>query len=251
MKREQGTMDMGLFCDIINQAKDMKIKRVHLHNYGEPLLDERLAEKISYAKSRGMNVKIFTNASLLKKEKARKILDAGIDEIKISMDGVTKGTFERIRKNLKFEDVIEGIENVIKIKGDRQKPFISLVLVSFDENKKEISFLKKKWNKRVNSVIVTRYHNWAGEKQGKERLLEKIQKNIPCSRLWKTITVLWNGKVALCCLDYDGQIILGDTSKEPLEKIWHSNNYNKVRMLHQNGLQNKIPLCNVCTIGRL
>ena len=220
MKRPVGTMKMELFQEIVRQGAGMGIKRVHLHNYGEPLLDKNLMEKISFARSKGLQVKIFTNASLLTRKKAEEIVMSGIEEIKISMDGVTKATFERIRKNLKFEDVVNGIENLIETRRDKILPRISLVLVSFDENRKEISLLKEKWKGRVDSVIVTHYHNWASENTGKMSMKQRLQKTVPCARLWKTITVLWDGRVALCCLDYDGEVILGDLKKETLQQIW-------------------------------
>ena len=46
-------------------------------------------------------------------------------------------------------------------------------------------------------------HNWGGQDAVQKRLRK------PCSRLWRTFTVLANGDVSLCCLDYDGQHILG------------------------------------------
>ncbi|MBN1521366.1 MAG: SPASM domain-containing protein [Candidatus Aureabacteria bacterium] len=251
MTRKIGTMDMSLFGSLIEQAGLLGIKKVHLHNYGEPLLDKELKEKIACAKSKGMHVKIFTNASLLSDEKAKEVVSAGIDEIKISMDGVTKETFERIRKNLKFDDVTQGIENIIKARKRAKKPGLHLVLVAFDENREEISLLKKRWKGRVDSVIVTRYHNWAEENEDKLTLLQKLQRKIPCARLWKTVTVLWDGRVALCCLDFDGHMILGDLSRHSLKEIWEGEGYQRVRSLHIRGEQDNIPLCRSCTIGRL
>ena len=251
MKRPVGFMEMPLFEKIIDQAAGMKIKKVHLHNYGEPLLDKGLIKKIACARSKGMQVKIFTNASLLSCEKAEDIVASGIDEVKISMDGVTKETFERIRKRLKFEDVTGGIENLLTARGDKATPRISVVLVAFDENKSEIAQLRKKWTGRVDSVIVTHYHNWASEDAQKLSFRQKLQEKIPCARLWKTMTVLWDGRVALCCLDYDGEVILGDLNNRSLKEIWEGKPYRELRALHAKGQQEKIAMCRNCTIGRL
>ena len=58
MKRPVATMDMDLFASIIDQGKEMGVTRVHLNNYGEPLLDKNLIKKIEIAVSRDMQVKI-------------------------------------------------------------------------------------------------------------------------------------------------------------------------------------------------
>jgi molybdenum cofactor biosynthesis enzyme MoaA len=251
MKRAVGVMDMHLFRSVIDQAVKMGIRNVHLHNYGEPLLDRTLPEKIFYAKQKGLHAKIFSNGSLMTPDMAERIIEAGIDEVKISVDGCTKETFERIRKPLVFEDVIKGIENLIQARAGRSRPGISLVFVDFDQNHSEVAALKKKWGPRVDSVIVTEYHNWAKGAAGKVSLRQRLQKKIPCARLWKTVTVLWDGRVALCCLDYNGDVILGDVSKEPLSSVWSGEKYSQLRRLHAQGAQEKIFLCSECTIGRL
>ncbi|MCK5708648.1 MAG: radical SAM protein [Candidatus Aureabacteria bacterium] len=251
MKRKTGVMEMELYKSLIDQAYDMGVTKVHLHNYGEPLLDKTLIEKIAYAKEKEMKPKIFTNAALMTEEISRKIIEAGIDEVKISMDGVTKETFESIRKKLIFEEVIQGIENLIKARGDLKSPKVSLVFVALEKNRHEAEMLKEKWKARVDSIHITCYHNWANEEMNKKTFLEKVQAKIPCARLWRTMTVLMDGRVALCCLDYDGEVILGDSTKEALSDIWQGKSYKQLRRLHVDGNQKSMKLCQNCTIGRL
>jgi MoaA/NifB/PqqE/SkfB family radical SAM enzyme len=251
MTRTVGIMSMDLFRRAVSQARELGMRSVHLHNYGEPLLDRELGQKIALAKSEALSVKIFTNASLLSRARAEELVSSGIDGVKISMDGVSRETFERVRKNLTFDDVMSGIENLVTARGDRTRPRISLVFVAFDENRSEIKALRSRWAGRVDSIHVTRYHNWANEGGGRGSFRERLQKTVPCARLWKTMTVLWDGRVALCCLDYNGEVILGNAAKESLMDIWDGDRYRELRRLHLSGEQEKIPLCKTCTIGRL
>jgi hypothetical protein len=59
---------------------------------------------------------------------------------------------------------------------------------------------------------------------------------------------LANGDVALCCLDYDGQFLLGhldaDTS---IGEIWKGAAYKDVRLRHKQARQAEIHLCRHCT----
>jgi len=67
---------------------------VHLHGFGEPLLDESLPERIRLAKSCGIkHTYLVTNASLLFPETARKIIHAGLDTMKISFYGTDEESY--------------------------------------------------------------------------------------------------------------------------------------------------------------
>jgi len=55
-----------------------------------------------------------------------------------------------------------------------------------------------------------------------------------------------NGRVPLCCIDYDGEIVLGDFNVQDLKKIWDSDNFKKIRDLHLDFKADKINLCKKC-----
>ena len=83
---------------------------VVLHSWGEPLLHKRIIDMIRYAKERDVWVETSTNAMLLDEEAARKIIDAGLDRIYLSMDGLTKETYEKVRVKGQYERVLGNIE---------------------------------------------------------------------------------------------------------------------------------------------
>lgn len=106
-----GQMDDALFDRIIDECAAERCREIHVHNFGEPLLDKRLEDRIRRAKQRGIaKVKIFSNGSLLTAERARSLIEAGLDEIKISLDGATREEFESIRCPLKFDRVVQNVE---------------------------------------------------------------------------------------------------------------------------------------------
>ena len=66
MQRPITTMDDGLYARLIDQCAAAGCREVHLHNFGEPLMDKRIEDRIAYAKQKGIRrVKIFCNGSLL------------------------------------------------------------------------------------------------------------------------------------------------------------------------------------------
>ncbi|MBI4445905.1 MAG: radical SAM protein [Acidobacteria bacterium] len=82
---------------------------IKLQGIGEPLMQgEVFFEMIRYARAQHIWVRTTTNASLLHlKNNYRQLAETDVNEIQISIDGADKVTFETIRRNSRFEQVIE------------------------------------------------------------------------------------------------------------------------------------------------
>ena len=69
LTRDIKTMDMETFEKLLDDCIAAGAVKLSLHNFGEPLLDKHLADKISMAKEKGIRETfIVTNASLLTRE---------------------------------------------------------------------------------------------------------------------------------------------------------------------------------------
>lgn len=81
---------------------------VKLQGMGEPLLNPDFFKIAEYTVGNKIWARTVTNASLLHlNDNYKRIIDIGIGEIQISIDGATKETFESIRKGADFDVVIE------------------------------------------------------------------------------------------------------------------------------------------------
>lgn len=74
-------------------------------------------------------------------------------------------------------------------------------------------------------------------------------KNNPCLRALREMSILWDGKVSLCCVDMEGKIIFGDASENSLLEIWNSCKMKKLREYHLTQRRIDYPLCNNCNEG--
>ena len=253
MKRKKDVMSFNLYKKIIDECKTFGIQRIQLAGTGEPLIDPLLFERISYAKKIGIKeVNIFTNASLLNKEKQENLLMSGVDLVHLSIDSFTRETYEKIRCGLFFEEVKENVLSFLRMKKERKysKPFI---VVGGLRVKGYLSdYLKSDFHKEVEKLCDLVWigkeedtHNWAGsvEKINSEF---SVSYNFPCRRLWASLSVLWDGKVSLCCIDYEGSMILGDVNKQSIIDIWNSKRFNEIRQNHLHLQFNKIALCKNC-----
>jgi MoaA/NifB/PqqE/SkfB family radical SAM enzyme len=228
MDRKQGIMDMALYERIVDECARLGIKHLRMHNYGEAFVDKRLPEKIRYAKDRGIaEVGVITNGSLLGPDVAQAVVDAGLDAINISLDAAGKETFESTRIGLKYDKVIANLEGFLQIRAasGKRRPKLILSFVRQGNSAEEQAFIDR-WSAVADKVHITELHNWAGT-------LDQLSNvSFPCYRQWLTFTALWDGRVSLCCADFDGRVILGDLRTQSIEEIWYSDAYRRVRREH-------------------
>ncbi len=228
MHRQQGIMDMDLFRKVVDECAALGITHVRLHNYGEPFLDRRLVEKVRYAKTRGIaEVGMISNGSLITPDIAQGLIDAGLDAINISVDASGKETFERTRVNLDYDVVIDNIRTLDRLRrgAGRARPKLILSFVRQQDAPEEQAFIDT-WRTIADKIHITDLHNWAGTLHAHSDVA------YPCYRLWLTFTVLWDGRVSLCCADFDGRHVLGDLRTSTIRDVWNSPAYRAVRRQH-------------------
>ena len=228
MHRRQGVMDTDLFKKVVDECVQLCITHVRVHNYGEPFLDKQLVEKVRYAKARGIaEVGMISNGSLITEDIAQGMIDAGLDAINISVDASGKEVFESTRLNLNYDDVIANIESLVRLRkaAGKVRPKLILSFVRQDNSADEQQFIDH-WRKIADKIHITDLHNWAGT------LNATSDVNYPCYRPWLTFTALWDGRVSLCCADFDGRTILGDLRTQSIQEIWNSDAYRAVRREH-------------------
>jgi len=115
--RAKANMKQDVFETVVKQCVEGGTRLVHLHGYGEPLIDKQLADRIKYCKDQGIpRVKIFTNGDLLKGDVAQKILHSGLDEVKISIDGSDSKEFNTLRIGLDHAKVVENVKAFRKLR---------------------------------------------------------------------------------------------------------------------------------------
>ena len=228
MTRRQGIMEDGLFRKIVDECAALGVRHVRLHNFGEPFVDRGIAERIAYTKARGIaEVGMISNGSLMSDEIARRIVRAGLDAINISVDASGKTVFEQTRIGLSYDRVIANIERLARVRAElgSHRPRLILSFVRQSDSDEERAFIER-WRPVADKVHVTDLHNWAGT------LHRAAAVGFPCYRQWLTFTVLWDGRVALCCADFDGKVILGDMNASSMADIWNGEAYRRARRQH-------------------
>lgn len=119
------------------------LERVLLHGIGEPLLNRDLARMIAHLKERGATVLFNSNAITLTPRVGRSLIEAGLDELRVSVDGATRETYARVRGVDALDKVLGNLERFAAERQSRgtERPGVSLWFTALRDNIEEIPAL--------------------------------------------------------------------------------------------------------------
>lgn len=253
--RKNAVMSADLFSKFTDEVSNYKdwVETVCLARDGEPTLDPQLVSRVRMLKRTGIKKVTFsTNGQLLTKRRIEELIKAGLDDIMVSIDGITKETFERIRFRLNYETVLNNTLELIRLRNAiNPKMSIRLRMVVIDENQHEVSDWLHFWGSRVcegDKVYTMPAHTWGNQLREESADLVKLYADKPCVSVFSTVTMHVDGKIGLCGVDYSPKNLMGDFSKQSLKEIWTGEAFNKSRELHANGRRNEIALCRGCDL---
>lgn len=249
MTRPKEVMSMELFEKVVNDCVGHGITEYNLNFYNEPLLDPLVFERVRYLKNKNLHVKFFSNGSVMDEKRMDGIFASGIDIINFSVDGASREVYEKIRVGLQYDRMLHNINWILEERKKRgvTHPQINLVYTRQNLNWDEVDQFRQMWAGKVDNIYFSLDDN-RNETAPLNVMLavKRAPVAYPCLKLWSEIVVMSNGKVALCCIDYDGKVIIGDFNTQTLEGIWNSSVYRNIRKLHLQYQADKIQLCKSC-----
>ena len=105
-----GKMSDAVFDAVIDGLKAFwPSPTVFFGGFGEPLSHPGIVDMVSRAKQLGSRVEMITNGTLLTADVSRRLLDAGLDMLWISLDGTTPESYSDIRLGAELPRVVKNI----------------------------------------------------------------------------------------------------------------------------------------------
>jgi len=254
MTRPKGFMDVGLFESLIAQLPPEQGTswRMELHHLGESLLHPNVVRFVEIAAGRGFPTEISANPSHLRPDLARALIDAGLGRIVLSLDGMDGPTLAGARGPAAlFERAVQNIERLFSIlSGVANPPQVIIQMLRLHRNRAQHdAFLARFGNVGLPTVQAV-----LKDLEGPDPDLGEPTCEPPsylCVSPWRSVVVLWDGRVVPCCRDADAMVVLGDLRHQSLEDIWHGPAAARLRSLHCAG--GSIPhghLCSGCHWSR-
>lgn len=237
-QKNKGFMDMVIYKKIIKEIKTFA-SYIILCISGESLLHKNFAEMVKIAKDNGLAVYLSTNATVLTPKLSKEILLAGLDWINFSFDGCSKEVYEKVRVGGKFEKTLQNVVSFLKIKKFLGgKTSAELQILVMDENgekdyQKNIKgFMRNFKNLPLDYVQKREPSSWGNFLHDTKKYQYRTLGNnfSPCSYLWSSLHILWDGKVVACTSDFFGDNVLGKFPEKSLREIWNDEPMRRFRL---------------------
>lgn len=245
--REHGIMDQAKYEKSIDEIVGLGAKKIVLTGFGEPMLDKRLEEKIAYANGKGLSTYFITNASALTPRRSRKLMDAGLSEMRVSFYGMRSETYNAVMQGLDFDRTMKGILEFLKLRDELgSKTRVQISYLELEQNKTDTDAFREFWEPRVNAIEIWKPHNFGDGRDYRFREGD-LERKTSCGRPENgPFQIQWNGEVIPCCYDYNNQIILGNAFEQPVLDILNNEKYRLLRYAHRMKKFGMFPYCDQC-----
>ena len=230
------------------------------------MLHPAFIEMIQYASRKKIYTITSTNGQSLTPEIAHAIIESGLDEIVVSMDGLDQDSYEKYRVGGNIDKVKAGIQSMVTWKRDlaSKQPEITLQFLVFSHNQHQIEEVKN-WGKSagVDRVVLktvrikdksrenpllpeTKYSRYLQ----RDNLSYATKGNLKnhCWQSWSKAVITWDGKVLPCCFDVGKNFKMGTVGEKSLLEIWKSKQYGAFRKQILDN-RKKYSMCCNCTEG--
>ena len=246
---ERGYMEMELYRKIIDEGVREGLFAIKLSFRGEPTLHQQLPEMVAYAKEKGiLDVYFNTNGTLLTEKLIHRLIDAGLDRISVSFEGIEKEPYEKqYRVGAKFDRVIENVRRLKKIRDERGReiPQIRIQSVMLPELRELFSRYVEFFRPYAEEIayIDMRRESPQDDHRG-------MRANWACPYLWQRMTILWDGTTLPCPmpgLSNFGLLALGNVRQKSIKEMWLSQESRRYRELHRAGEAHELEACDRCS----
>jgi len=241
-------LDKALAFRVMKEFYDMGTREIALYATGEPFLRNDLAEFVSKAKKIGYEyVFITSNGILATPERAKAVLDAGLDSIKFSVNAGTRESYKKVHGVDQFEAVVRNIKwfhEYRKESGLRYKIYASMVPthITKDEGKALAgaigAFVDELDYRGCSNQGGNMIENNMTEQIDAKNLLGSLRKGQftgKCPDIFSRCVVTPEGYLSACCVDYQNYLVTADLNTTSAKDAWNNEVYVALRKRHISG----------------
>lgn len=248
-------MSLELMELVVRQAADFPrpFKLVSMMGHGEPLCNPVLPEMIGMVKRAEIaeRVDIITNASLLTPEYSDRLLSAGLDVLRVSLQGVSSEAYWKTSHvRLDFETFYQNLTYFYRNRGSCRL-YVKVVDAALEDGEEELFFRRfapitdRMFIDRIKPVYSGVQYSENERDLGTDRYGKPHGKRLVCPQPFYMLSVWANGDVAPCDALYKA-CPLGNVMTSTLQRMWESAQKRDFCRLQLEGLRENDPACAKC-----
>lgn len=254
-------LDLETFARVSEQVAALgRLRVLHFYMMGEPFLNRELPEFVKVASTAQLadRICVTTNATVMDANSIERILDSGLDYLRVSVYGATGESYER-RTGVKTK-LARVIANVTSLKRARDargvaRPFIYVKTIDTGDPV-ENDLFKTTFEPISDEVAIEPVMNWNDPVEGNLAQVSRVDllshdyfrhKKKACAFPFYTLVIHSDLRVSACCVDWAKEAIVGDLKTESLAQIWSGDRLHQFRLAHPRGERETLGACARCT----
>lgn len=248
-------MTMETYEKTIEQLAEFpqKLKMLSLTGQGEPLLNPHIADMVRMAKEKGIaeRIEIISNASLLRPALADALIEAGLDILRVSLQGLSSEKYATICKaRVNFEEFLANLRYFYAHRGET-KLFLKVMDVALDEGEDEKFYaIFSDMTDRMSIEHMLPVYDGVELTQGMEIEYDRYGGKMEstrkvCPLAFFMLGVFPNGDVEPCDTIYK-PVILGNVHETRILDMWHGEKLRDFWRLQLEGRREENKRCAQC-----
>ncbi len=261
-------MPIDRYQRVIEQMRrweGVRLKVLKLSLYGEPLINPHFCEMLRIAREADIaeRIETTTNASLLTRDIAEKLVQYQLDYMRVSIYSSDQEKHRVVTgSGIDIHTIHENLHALQEIKKrmGSDRPFVSAKMLDAygDENDRFV----RMYQDVADEIYIDKPHSWIKVdevdfiknyyKDDVSEAAADLKKNstqrIACPMAFTTMAVRSNGEVSPCCVDFIGGTNLGNVDRYSLQEIWESDQWYEFRKMQLQNRKHENYSCARCDI---
>ena len=215
--------------------------------FGEPLTHPDLPAMTAAAKSAGIyGINIETDGLLLQGDLAEALLASPADIISVYLDADSSELYRAVKGRDAFTQAARNVEQFARHSTDSGGPLVVPHLVKTRETMPEMEAFYDRWIQCCGAAVIVGFNDFAGQIPDKAVMDMSPPRRFACARLWRTMTILADGKMTPCGQDFKGEHTIGNVLEQSVGELWRSEQMETLRQAHRQDNYQTHPLCAAC-----
>lgn len=247
-----GRMEDGLIKKIVDECGRHLVGRVSPYLTNEPLMDKRMPAILKSIKKAAfwpVKTKINTNAALLTDEVGKALIDAGLNQLWISVNGYSTQSYADSMA-LDFDQTMRNIDTFLNNKKNmgKSQPKVTITTIRTKLVEHELENAKAYWAKRDVKFSIHHLDNRSGEDvtSGIRPERETHTRKQNCDLFLKQAYIVENGDMIICCHDWRQSVVVGNIARTSIAEVWNSDYFKGLIYEYYAGKFDNIEICRNC-----
>ncbi len=244
----KGKLDLAHYKAVVRECADRLMLAIPYIN-GEPLMSKDIYEAVRFASELRVGTLIASNGILLNDQNSRKLLEAGLDCLKVHVSGFTQPVHSIQHRRGDVERIKANLLNFMRLRSEtKAKTIVLLDYISYRHNAHELDAARR-FALSHGMLFNVRPGNPRGmEETEAPQTTSPLPVDVPCDWLWTVLSIDWNSAIYPCCdhVVWSDAPSYGKAGSDSLTAIWNGPLAQRMRIIHAKQGRTPIPICAEC-----